>query len=786
MVAAVVLAVAIAIAVFGVVKKGNFWKKWNKNSKTTTEESNYGPLTWQLIGPGGGGRITSVTEDPSNSKNLYVTINVGGARKSTDGGKTWQIINRGLAYDKEGENAQRLMGISVHPEKSNVVLAAGLNGYIYESTNGGEQWKTSYKNNKYDFSQIAQDPTNSNGVYVGVGSIQKLILGVDSLRTGEFWDKIAEGPTILHGVFDGSSWKWSEIGSLKGKSRSGSGFLNIYSIAVNPADGKMLFFMTERGLFRGKTGNNGKIENFEQISNGLPDAELIHGGKIIFDPVDKNKAYLTVLNVSGEQSSGGVFKSVDGGNTWKKLTAGLDASHSNYFDISLDPKNHNLVYAAQTTSDNYKNEKGKSPYVEGNLYFSGDQGDTWKPIIDVKNPASFKTGWLPMQKYGPDFIAISSAGNKIYWSIGGGKLFVNENDSAPYQWKNMMTQEVAPGEFATTGSEAIALAFSLAIDPKNSNVIYIPYGDHGYFKSDNGGKTVKPISNFSDFRNKYGNKGDSGTLLVDEKDSKIVYAATQGPHQKLEDGGVMWSRDGGMQWETIGGNTNGNERGLKRAAMLDLLVEYDGNQRNLYVASYGNGGKNGKDGKNGKKKSSGGVYMLKNVESQNNWEEIFSSQNVHSLAVRDNFKTIYAGVDGEGVYKLVRNGSSWNKSGLIKIGNSSVFYDMETAAGSETIYMATDTGLYFIDKNDKVSSVNTSISVKDNLRTAVEVYKKNENILYFSSDHEGVFRSEDRGKTWKNISNDIPTKGFVMLKSDPNNDTIYTEPPGGGIWKKSF
>ena len=76
------------------------------------------------------------------------------------------------------------------------------------------------------------------------------------------------------------------------------------------------------------------------------------------------------------------------------------------------------------------------------------------------------------------------------------------------------------------------------------------------------------------------------------KATKFI-TATQGPHQALEDGGVMYSEDGGATWTTVGGALPrfGSERGLPRGAMTDLLVEYAGNQRNLYVANYGKKGR---------------------------------------------------------------------------------------------------------------------------------------------------------------------------------------------------
>jgi len=142
---------------------------------------------WQLIGPGGGGQITSISEDPSDPDRLFITINTGGARKSTDGGKTWQIINRGFDYRTLGKFAFKMMDIAVHPTHGHVLLVAGLNGDIYESNDGGQEWQLSYRHPSgaselflYHFSRFTFDPEDPDVVYIGVGSIQRLILGVDA------------------------------------------------------------------------------------------------------------------------------------------------------------------------------------------------------------------------------------------------------------------------------------------------------------------------------------------------------------------------------------------------------------------------------------------------------------------------------------------------------------------------------------------------------------------------------------------------------------------------------
>lgn len=757
--------------------------KFQKSKSTPVipppEKINDKAESWQLIGPGGGGRITSITEDPSNPNNLYATINVGGARRSRDGGKTWEIINRGFAYDLLGKSAQRMTDIWVHPTRSNLLLAAGLNGHIYAmDTSKDSVWKLIYTHpqESVNFSKIISDPADSNMAYAGVGSIQKLILGVDARRTGDFWQDIKKTPAILQLRWDGAQWNTIEVGAITGVPRNPKGaYLNIYSIAANPANPKEMFFVTERGVFKGTRDNQEKIITFQPVTNGLPPADDIHGGKMIFSR-GGSRAYLTILNLcphpalpkgmcsDSRADRGGVFRSTDGGATWQELTQGkrgLDNVNSNYFDIAFDPQDEKIIYLAQTRIEGL---------VDGTLYRSQDGGDTWSNRIDK---TKFNPGWLAMNHYGPDFIAPSKISTNVYWTIGGGKLFKGDDSGiAPPVWTNVMTKQVGADEWTTTGSEAIALAWSIAIDPKNSDILYLPYGDHSYFKSMNGGDSMKALVTFRDMRKLYKNTGDAGTLIVDEIESKRVYAATQGPHQKLQDGGVMYSMDGGVTWLTVGGALTGGTRGLPRGAMTDLLVEYSGIQRNLYVANYGNDG------------WGGGLYMLNNVDGANNWVEIFNIDGVHTIASRDNFTTLFVGVDKGGLYKLEKINNQWKVTkGPINIGGSTVFYDMETGPDTGAIYAATNMGLFSIDSNDTVTLMK-SFSIPS--QSAVEVHPKNEDLMYLAYDSGEVLRSTNRGTSWEEISRDIPTRGFIVIKVDPLVDTIYVESPGGGIWKKSY
>lgn len=776
---------------------------------------NYGD--WMLIGPGGGGQITSVAEDPNNPSNMFISINVGGVRKSVDGGATWKVVNRGFDFETRGKRAQRIMDVYVNPTNGNSILAAGLDGDIYESDDAGENWKLSYRHpglideedniyfddpdGIYDWSRFVIDPKDPNVVYITVGSIQKLILGVEATSSGKHWPQINEAPSAIKGTWNGSKWTWQAVGTIginevgvKGRGRGD--YLNVYSIGVSPQNG-IMFFVTEKGLYKGFPNNDGVVTDFAHVTRagnvstcGLPRGIDIHGGQIVFDKNNPRTAYLTLINLDNLAGVGGVYKTTNNGLNWTKLTNGLNPN-SNYFDIKIDPKNSNILYVSQPPI------KPETGWVNGTLYKSTDAGETWNKIV-YDDQSNVVSGWEdvkigPPNKYGIHFIHVSPTTEEVSWTYGG-KLYRADNLSQQYpNWNNILTRKLGDNLWQTTGEEAIALAYSVGIDPNNSDNIYIPYGDHAYFKSNDGGVILSISIEDSEMNKITGNNFDSGTLIIDEDDSNVMYLASRGNHQGTKDGGVIYTTDGGENWVTIGGNLLGDSRGLPRGAMTDMLVEYNGTEKSLYVVNEGKSTDN--------PNTIGGIYYLDDAAGNGNWQRIFTMEkNAYSFAQRNDFNSLYVGVNATnkldnpyGLYKIDKVDGNWQQVfGPQIVSGSKKYNDIETGPQSGNIYMATDKGLFVINQDDNISEINVppfeALKAKglDPNVLAIEIHPKNENIIYVASDKTEVLKSTDRGETWEAVSQDIPTQGFVVLKVDPNQDTIYTEGVGSGIWKRSF
>ena len=98
---------------------------------------------------------------------------------------------------------------------------------------------------------------------------------------------------------------------------------------------------------------------------------------------------------------GGIYRSINNGESWTKLKKGLDTLNSNYFDLRIDPKDANIIYVAQFTNEFGK--KGKDKKSQGTLYRSENRGMSWESI-DPKNLNKGGDPWKP----GPDFVQVQN------------------------------------------------------------------------------------------------------------------------------------------------------------------------------------------------------------------------------------------------------------------------------------------------------------------------------------------------------------------------------------------
>lgn len=239
----------------------------------------------------------------------------------------------------------------------------------------------------------------------------------------------------------------------------------------------------------GKTWNNVGFKNVDAIS------------KIRIHPTNPDIVYVAAFGqYYGPSDERGVFKSTDGGKSWKR-TLFKDAK-TGAVDIAIDRKNPNVLFAAMWEA--YRVEYQMSSGGPGSgLYKSTDGGDTWTDI--TRNPG------MPTGMVGRIGVALTAAdSNRVYALVENDKggLFVSDDAGATWKLTNE-SRNVRQRAFYYTHVYG---------DPSNKDIVYMQ--NTRVYRSTDGGKTMAGIDGAT--------HGDHHDLWVDPDDSNHVIDGNDG------------------------------------------------------------------------------------------------------------------------------------------------------------------------------------------------------------------------------------------------------------------
>ncbi|MEI9980008.1 MAG: hypothetical protein WDN23_13610 [Edaphobacter sp.] len=310
-------------------------------------------------------------------------------------------------------------------------------------------------------------------------------------------------------VDGGTTWKAVTDGKIQSSS--------VGAVAVAPSNPDVVYLGMGETELRGnvmqgdgvyKTTDGGKT--WKHI--GLEATQTI--ARIRVDANDPNLVYVAALgHPYGPSADRGVYRSTDGGATWKKIL--YENDHSGAEDISIDPRNNKVVFA--TTWDVQRTPWSLSSGGPGShLYKSTDGGDTWKDI--TRNPG------LPEGIVGKIAVAVSADSNRIYSMVENenGGIFRSEDGGATWAKVND-DRNVRQRSFYYT---------RLTTDPKDKDVIYIT--NVRFYRSIDGGKTFKSIKQ---------PHGDNHDLWIDPNNNHRMVEANDGGGTVSVDYGESWTAE---------------------------------------------------------------------------------------------------------------------------------------------------------------------------------------------------------------------------------------------------
>ena len=304
--------------------------------------------------------------------------------------------------------------------------------------------------------------------------------------------------------------------------RSGS----IGALAVAPSNPNTIYVGSGEGLRRPdlsvgngiyKSTDAGRTwQHLGQRDSALRDAEQI--GSIIVDPKDANRVFVAALgHPYGPNAERGVYRSLDGGQTWQKVLYKDD--NTGAVDLVFDPRNSQVIFADMWASRRPPWTTDGSYYGPGSgLYKSTDGGGNWRQI----------TKGLPSEadKLGRIGLAVSpSDPDRMYALVDAGKNSgVYRSDDAGESWQLVNTEERVSGR----GDDFACVR----VDPRNKDVIYV--ANTSTYRSTDAGK------NFTAVKGAPGGD-DYHTIWINPENPDIIALAVDQGATISVNGGQTWS-----------------------------------------------------------------------------------------------------------------------------------------------------------------------------------------------------------------------------------------------------
>jgi photosystem II stability/assembly factor-like uncharacterized protein len=626
----------------------------------------YQSMRWRMIGPFRAGRTVGATGIPGRPSVFYIGVNNGGVWKTDDFGRTWSPI-----FDDQ-------------PTGSIGALAVA--------------------------------PSAPDIVYVGSGEgLQR-----PDLSTGDGIYKSADAGKT-----------WTHMGLRDGQ--------QIGSIIVDPRDPERLFVAvlghaygpnTERGVFRSTDGG----KTFEKV---LYKDENTGAIALAFDPKNSRTVYSVLWaarqgpweNGSWQGPGSGLFKSTDGGTTWRQLTKGLPTFEQGLgrIGIAVAPSDPRRLYA-----------NVDAPQL-GGVYRSDDAGESWQRVNDEVRVWGRGSDFAEVKVDPRDPDIVYSANTSTYRSIDGGKTY--------HAWKG------APG-----GDDY----HTVWINPENPEIVLLA-SDQGATITVNGGRTWSSWYNQPTAQFYHVSTDEQFPYWVygGQQESGSVGTASRG------DNGAISFRD----WRTVGAE----EYGYVAADPLNPNIIYGGKLSRFDKTT-------GQAQNIAPEAVRSGKYRFLRTAPV-----LFSPVEPHTLYYAGNvlFKTTNGGASWDIIspdltrekYDVPANIGVYAKPEMATMPRRGVIYTVAPSHKDvNTIWAGTDDGLIHITHDGGKTWQNVTppaltswskVSIIDAGHFDNQTAYAAVNRFRLDDLRPHIYRTHDGGKTWTEIVRGLPDDPVNVVREDP-------------------
>ena len=653
----------------------------------------------------------------------------------------------------------RFVDMAVVERDPYTMYVASATGGIFRTTDNGITWAPVFENEPvHSIGDIEVFQPNPDVIWVGTGE--------RASRQSSGW-----GDGVYKSTDAGKTWQ--NVGLRESH--------HVGRIAAHPTNPDIVFVAamghlwgrnTERGLYRTTDGGR----TWQPVLQIDEDTGVVD---VAIDPSDANVMYAasyqrrrTAFGFHGGGPGSALYKSTDGGTTWRKLTKGLPPGEYGRIGISIYRKDPRIVYISVEQGLRYNASTAYIKRLAG-VYRSEDKGESWTHMSD----------WNPRPMYASQIAVDPNDDQRIYmvnsysFSDDGGKTF-----TSPRQTLH--------------GDDRFVW-----VDPKDSrHVVKLDDGSIG-ISYDRGLKWLfvssLPVSQF--YR-----------VTVDMRNPYFVYGGLQdngcwtGPSATYDSNGVLnehWSRlCGGDGFFTVADPTD-NRTAYASSQFLGL-TKFDTRTNQVQTVRPGN-----PQGYIGARRNwetwgkPGAEQYLGNAMNPANWD-------APVVVSPHDPNTIYAGADH--LWRSTDRGVSWTSLGNMttgvdrstlpimgrKPGETTLSLDdgvpyypgitaiAESPVGRGVLYVGTDDGNLRVSRDDG----KTWTDVADKLPGApksswiggIHASGHSPGTVYVALDNHRsddfanyVFRSTDFGATWTSITGDLPVNRVGRtIRDDPKNPNL--------------
>lgn len=644
-----------------------------------------------------------------------------------------------------GPSGGDVRALVVDPNDPQRFYFGTLDGQIYISQDGGEQWRLLYNFNipKLFVDHIAVDPRNSSILYVATHRHKD---------PGGFFKSTDGGRT------------WRAAAELKNEA--------LHSLTQSTKNPNIIVVGTNTGIYRSNDSGDSWNKLPTSATPGLQNVE-----SLAIDPRDADVIYAGTWYLP--------YKTTDGGSTWKIIKTGI-IDDSDIFAIDIDQRNPDHViasacsgiYETQSAGENWRKVQGipsqsrrtrailQHPSLS-NIVFAGTTEGLWRSLKGgndgswmVMTPRTLEINSIAIHPSNPQNIVIGTNNYGVMISHDAGKTFMPSNGGYSGRFVNSILpdHEMPNRIYATTINTATGGGF--------------------FFVSNDGGASWQPST-----RNMQTNRLISYSILQDVRDANILYLGTNlGVYRSL-DRGASWSPLGAPKVEPTGKKKRGRRGSAPTAPKAgvaaavakrsDEMVKRA--QESLNAAGFNVGTPDGAAGART-------VAAIRKFQAAQNIPVSgdLDVETLTALGLAGGVQTTSGGGKipmlpvylADAVNALAHTTDEQGNPGILAATNAGLFRTFDAAQGWEKISFG---GNY------------------DSRTTCISINSQNSQTIWVGTATSGVLVSRDGGATWQQIEGIPANAPISTIEQDPKRSayiyvgtkqTLYYSHNGGEQWTR--